>query len=315
MERISGAFRRAVATGKMIPSTNVAAWAPLVAGQLGSEESFVSTNGAGGQRIVVYDPGLNIGGVTRQSLPFRQGSNGVAAVSHPRLVIVSCLEPGWPSVPLTTEDGFNSLWNRRDRALPGQWPAGWPRDPADLFVQRVDLSDLFHEVTLNTVDGYVAAPYAFVGNHLGGANSTNTIAVGGSPVSTHLLHDTMLHLHYADGFPQALVLVTEPVSYTFEGGRWNRQAISGINGPAACGALGQYVEQFSTHPGWATTDLGTDPAAVVLGMFDVLWGGADWATAGFDAARDDAWWDTPAALFLYDAGPQLMLCSWDLIDE
>ena len=34
---------------------------------------------------------------------------------------------------LNTEAGFDSLWNREAHQLPETWPAGWPRDPEDLF--------------------------------------------------------------------------------------------------------------------------------------------------------------------------------------
>ncbi|MCP5521630.1 MAG: hypothetical protein H7A46_08790 [Verrucomicrobiales bacterium] len=323
MERIGDAFRRAVAADRQAPATNVAAWVPFVASHLGSGDDLSGTNRGGGARILVYDPrlnlaNLNLGEVEPAELPaglvFQQGPNGVATVTHPRLVVVSCLQAGWPTAALNTEAGFDSLWNREAHQLPETWPAGWPRDPEDLFIERVDLADLFHQVTLNNVDGYTAAPYALLNRGLSGNAETNSIPVGASPISTHLLHSTPIRLDYAGGtLSQALVLITEPASYTFEGGRWNRRAISGVSG--ACGELGQQVERFLSRSDWGVTDLGTNPSTVVLGMFDLLKGGTDWAASGFGASGGDSQWQAPAARFLYDAAPQLMLSSWDLIDE
>ncbi|MCP5521626.1 MAG: type II secretion system protein [Verrucomicrobiales bacterium] len=314
MEEIGGAFRRAVAADKQIPGTNRAAWSAAVAVQLGTAADLVESNRAGGGRILVYDPGFNVGGVGASGLPFRQQGAGVTNVLSPRLVIVSALEPGLPTAALNTQAGFSNLWNRADRQLPAGWPAGWPADPENLFVQRVDLSDLFHEITLNNVDGYSSAPYAVLTNRLSGTGYANAIPTNAPPVSTHLLHGTPLRLDYGDGTVQSMVFVTEAASYTFESGRWNRHALAGINGPTSCGLLGQYVEQFINHPDWGVTDIGTDPASAVLAMFDTLWGGTDWANAGFEDENGHSKWETPTARFLYDVAPQLMLTGEDLIE-
>ena len=314
MERLGEAFRQAVAVAKEVPATNQAAWTSLVAAQLGTTGDLVGANRGGGPRILVYDPALNLGGLGPANLPFRQQANGTPNVVNPRLVIVSSLEPGWPAVALNTTVGFSNLWNRTDRLLPADWPTGWPADPENLFVQQVDLSDLFHQVTLNNVDGYSDAPYAVLTNRLGGVGFTNVITIGAAPVSTRVIHGTPLRLIYGDGTPQAMVLVTEPTSYAFEGGRWNRHASSGLNGAATCGPLGQYVEQFMNNSDWGVTLQGTDPASAVLGMFDTLWAGTDWARAGFEDQNGHSKWETPTGRFLYDIGPQLMFTTWDLIE-
>jgi hypothetical protein len=314
MEELGEALARSVAVDKVIPGTNQNAWTAAVSAQLGVAGGVIASNRAGGQRILVYDPAFNVGGVGAAGLPFRQQAAGVTNVFSPRAVVLSSLEAGNPPVSLNTPEGFSNLWNRVDRELPAGWPAGWPRDPENLFVERVDLSPFFHEITLNNVDGYQAAPYAFLTNSLSGAGFTNAIPTNALPVSTHLLTGTPLRLDYGDGTPQTVLMVNEAVSFTFEGGRWNRHAINGFNGSATCGLLGQYVEQFINHPGWGVTDIGTDAASVVLAMFDTLWGGTDWANAGFEEENGHSKWETPSGRFLFDVAPQLMLTSEDLIE-
>ncbi|MCP5526453.1 MAG: hypothetical protein H7A47_06545 [Verrucomicrobiales bacterium] len=314
MQRIGEAFRTAVIATKSVPSTNLLDWTTLVSAQLADSDEHVSETRAGVPRILVYDPALDLGGVGPEGLPVHQGGAGVSTLTNARMVIVSVLDAGWPTVALDTEEGFSNLWNRADHALPGNWPEGWPEDPDDLFIERVDLSGVFHEVVLNNLDGYRAAPYAFLTNQLGGVGFTNSIAIDGQPVVTRLIHGTPLRLDFAGGQPQSIQLVSEDVSYSYENGRWHRHPLAGVNGPGTCGLLGQYVEQFMNHPDWAVTDIGTDPASAVLAMFDTLWGGTDWALADFENENGNSKWETPTARFLYDVAPQLMLTCEDLID-
>ena len=314
MDRIGVGFRQAVLFAKQVPSTNQAEWSALVAAQIGITDDLVATNREGGARLLIYDPALGLGGLGVSGLPFRQQARGATNLTNARLVILSSLEPGAPGVALNTAAGFSNLWNRANRQLPAGWPTGWPRDPKNLFIQRVDLSDLFHEVTLNNVDGYSLAPFSVLTNRLGGVGFTNAIGVGGSPISTRIIHGTPLRLSHRDGTPQAIVLVTEPTSFTFEAGRWNRHAVAGVNGTNTCGLLGQYVEQFMHRANWPVTAIGTDPGSVVLARFDTLHGGIDWATAGFENENGHSKWEAPTARFLFDVAPQLMLSSWDLIE-
>ncbi len=314
MERIGAGLRRGVLVAKQVPSTNASSWSALAAAQIGITEDLVTFNRAGVARWLVYDPAFSLGGLGPSGLPFRQQSNGATNMTNARLVIISSLEPGAPAVDLNTVDGFSNLWNRAEGALPSGWTVGWPADPRNLVIQRVDLTDLFHEVTLSNVDGYSLAPFAVWTNRLGGVGFTNGIAVGSAPVSTRFIHGTPLLLHYRDGTPQATILVSEAASFVFEGGRWNRHTMTGRNGSSTCGLLGQYVEQFMYRANWTTTPNGTDPGSVILGMFDTLNGGIDWANAGFENENGNSKWEAPTARFLFDVTPQLMLGSWDLIE-
>lgn len=313
MEQIGQAFTRVVTLHKTVPGTNLTSWASLVASELGVPEDLVWTNQAGTHRRLIYDPGLNIGGLAPGSLPFHQRAWGVTNVTNARLVILSALEAGYPNVALNTAAAFSNLWNRVEHRLPADWPTSWTQDPDNLFIQRVDLTALFHEVVLNNVDGYAAAPFSVLTNSLSGTGNSNVITVVGSPFATRLIHGTPLRLYYGTGQPQVVEIVAQDTSYAFEAGRWIRRPQSGVNGPTTCGQLGQWVEQFMNRADWGTTAIGTTPASVVLGMFDTLWGVADWGNAGFENENGHSKWEAPTARFLFDIAPQLVLSSEDLI--
>lgn len=313
MTRIAEAFERAVLLQKTLPSTNPASWAVMVASQLGLPVAMVRSNTAGSPRLIVYDPALNVGGRTPATLPFVQQAQGATNVVSPRLVLVSSLAPGYPNLDLTTPSAFSNLWHRADHELPKGWPAGAAADPDDIVIQRLDLSPRFHEVLLNNLDGYAVAPFAILTNALLGVGYSNVVAATNVPLATRYLHGTPLRLYYGNGQPQVVALITDPVSYTFEKGRWNRGAHLGINGPATCGTLGTLVELFTNRQDWSPTSLGTSPESVILGMYDMLLGCTDWSEAGFEMESGNSKWEPPTARFVYDAAPQLMLSLQDLI--
>jgi len=315
MDRISEAFERAVTLNKCIPSTNPASWTPLVAAELSLPEDVVSTNGAGTARLVIFDPALNVGGVTTASLPYRQQASGAAGVANARVVLLSALQDSYPDVDFHSASGFSNLWQRAEHTLPGNWPAGWASEAGDLVLRRLDLGALFHEVVLNNLDPRSAAPFATLTNSLSGLGQTNSLASTNVPFTARFIHGTPLRLNLPDGRPQAVIMVTEPISFAFESGRWSRRVHTGVTGPATCGPLGSLVESFINHPGWGTTTQGTSAESVILGMFDMLCGCRDWADAGFENENGNSKWEAPTARFVFDVAPQLMLSSQDLIGQ
>ncbi|HVK59285.1 MAG TPA: hypothetical protein VM735_10925, partial [Candidatus Kapabacteria bacterium] len=128
----------------------------MVSTHLGWQIGRVTMNDRSNARIFLIDPTLQIG---TNSLPYSQSvaGSGTRPV-NPRFMIVSSLGKGLPSglvsgVAAATGDlSFTNLWSTPEGAIPNNWSSyNWTYG-SDLKIERVDLSDLFLQITLVNAD-------------------------------------------------------------------------------------------------------------------------------------------------------------------
>jgi type II secretory pathway pseudopilin PulG len=167
-------------------------WVQMIATELGTSPSLVSTNARNSRRVLLVDPGNSL------SLPYAQPGTGTGSTVPPsvRLMILSTLGPAFPTglADGATTD-FSTIWNTPDGTLPAfsgsnpLRPASWSGTGNDLKVQRLDLSAAFvHLVLWN-----YPTPNPPQGNYqIDYQATTNVVPTTG--VNTYFLKNTLLSL-------------------------------------------------------------------------------------------------------------------------
>jgi prepilin-type N-terminal cleavage/methylation domain-containing protein len=145
LRTLESGLRQYVRREKSIPDAQ--AWANAVASQINRPVAQVRANKRGLARILAYD------GQLAANLPFHQSSRGFPSrpdrlrfmlISHLRRDI-EALHPGGDLDSMGTGT-FDAVWNQQ-----GQPEA--LTEGGDLLIQRIQLSDMFHILTLNNNDG------------------------------------------------------------------------------------------------------------------------------------------------------------------
>jgi len=167
MKSIGAAFKESVRRARYVP--NESEWATMVAGQLGWQLSRVTVNERFGPRIFLIDPTMQIGTNSGSGplLPYSQPVGGSRVTSgtnivrpiNPRFMVVSSIGKPLPSglvSGLAATSGaasFTNLWSTPEGAVPSAWSGtyNWSKG-ADLKIERIDLSDLFLQITFANVD-------------------------------------------------------------------------------------------------------------------------------------------------------------------
>ena len=149
LQSFGDAIQRSILRTRGIPSDSN--WTNIVAIELGMNVSDVATNPRGQRRAFLIDTN----GFSPLSLPYSQGYSGaIANPPSPRLMIVSSLGAGLPSAvpntprPSTTD--FNALWSAAPGTVSGSLWTGWGGKPADVVIQRINLSTLFVGLSLGS---------------------------------------------------------------------------------------------------------------------------------------------------------------------
>ncbi|MDX8411713.1 MAG: type II secretion system protein [Mariprofundaceae bacterium] len=144
LHTLESGLRQYVRREKSIPDAK--AWVDAVASQINRPAAQVHANKRGLARILVYD------GQLAAKLPFQQSSRGFPnrpdrlrfmLISHLRQDIET-LHPGG-DLDSMGAGTFDAVWNQQ-----GQ-PAALS-EGGDLLIQRIQLSDMFHMLTLNNND-------------------------------------------------------------------------------------------------------------------------------------------------------------------
>ena len=278
LRSFADAFQQYVLTSRVIPDQTT--WYSAVASKLGF-----------GANDVLYNPRQQSHQQSRvflveqmtapgsYALPYTQTTNVGGAVSpalFPRLMIVSSLGRALPT--LVSNGVFNAnyfadLWNARDSTLPSDaaW-TNWNGNPADVLVQRINLTPLFVHLLLgrynSSVDGYYTVD--------GVDGTTGPTLV--TNVDGYFLQGTVLTLYKngaVTGMDTKQILTTD-TSFVFEQGIW-RGNITGASAGNGAANVGDLVQQFleatpntNTAPNWSLSNQNTQQVLVVKDMLNFM---------------------------------------------
>jgi type II secretory pathway pseudopilin PulG len=218
----------------------------------------IRNNRPGFARVFLYDPAFKVGNDAPP--PYVQGVEGSKEPRNPRVLILSRLDGEVPD-----QRPFDTLWDTPEKTL----PPGWSGDAEDLFIQRIDLRELFHRVVLASTDGTAGAPYDIA------SSSVQTISPGGRK-DLWILDGTPITFYYQNSELQAREFLRHDVSFAFEEGRWNRHAVYGSGGWHQ--PFGQLVDVFLSTPPAPDAANGVTPEAVITEFYNYLYHTGMWAS-------------------------------------
>ncbi len=275
LRRLGEGLGQYVVRNQIIPDHT--AWAAAISAALGDSTDRVLTNSRGLSRVLVIDPTFGVGtnGTTRP--PFTQTALGSTAVTNPRYVIVSSMGQDLPA-SLTSgfaasAADFEALWNAGDGAIPSGWT--WNGNGSDLRIQRVNLTPLFHQVTLNNSTA-LTAKYS--------VNSSTPTTLPAATYTCYLLAGSVLGLHGVDSSVQSKEMVSRPFSFAFEDSLWRGSLFAGttagsttVSGADLEAAADSFLSSADNPNSTVTTDEVLAAMEVYLTAYNL------WAAAGFPA--------------------------------
>lgn len=257
LQAYSDALQQSIERYRYIPGESD--WATNIASQLGVSTYLVATNARHQARIFVIDPALQIG-ANGGGLPYAQtnfasfpfgsqvtsGGVLVAPVS-PRVMIVSSLGASLANLASAVANGtltandFSNLWNTADGTVPsgGVW-AGWNGQPADVKVQRINLSPLFVHLVLDTYESAQNGYYSL--------DSAPLASVSTNSVEGYFIQNTVLGLYNgstSSSLDSQQVLIRDG-SFVYDANVWRSSIIGGLL-PGG-GDLAGVVAQFLAAP-------------------------------------------------------------------
>ena len=240
LAEIERALRHEVMDSGLIPEpTNVLR---TVASLTGQSDAQVEFNPRGNPRVVLADPGLGIGPLGFEGLPYRQSVSGARLPRNPRLVLLSSTGSELPTnmvsgATLTTSQ-FANLWTTAQGQTPADW--NWNGDPDDLCIRPLHLDDLFVQVTLRY---YTNAPqhhgkYTLDSRGIT-TNAPTLLPLPELPFSPYVIRGTYLSLYGTNDVVQFRDMLQEDaITYTCRNGVWYRGS----------GRLGNRVGPVIRHP-------------------------------------------------------------------
>jgi hypothetical protein len=251
LKELAEALRRSVLRTQVIPDQS--GYANQIANFSGMPAAEVLVNPRGNQRVLLIDPGVTNSGF---DLPFNQAAvpqlgGGTGTLSNVRMMLVSSLGAPLPGSLPTAPGGrpaatvFSNFWATPE----GRVPAGlnWSGDPHDLCLQRIQLLDLFQPVALNHAES--TGMYTNGQVRLPGMNGFARPPEAPLPCVRWYLQGTPLVLSNEADASLLSELVQEPLTYTYEKGRWVRGADalttgSGIRSEITGADFEEAVRQF-----------------------------------------------------------------------
>jgi prepilin-type N-terminal cleavage/methylation domain-containing protein len=192
LQSFGGALQRNITRNRRIPSGGGFDWATNIAAELGVDIGSVTNNLRKQPRVFLTDP-TGFGSLT---LPYTQNTTGTPLPPNPRVMIVSSLGRALPvglvSGGSLSSSDFTNLWNCAVGFVPtdGLW-TGWPGNPNDVMVQRVNLTPLFVFLLLSTNYSNWGCAYSMDTSAM-----VDIIATTG--VSNYFLQNTILNLYYTN---------------------------------------------------------------------------------------------------------------------
>jgi len=199
LQVFNNALLRSVQRNRYVPGlTGATNWAYTLATELGMNVSDIYTNARHQPRFFLIDPNLSINGTNAtylQNYGYLQDANGAPQPVSPRVIILSSLGRPFPAsmvsgVPSVAAD-FSNLWNTADGQVPAATVSllsGWNGAGSDLMIQRINLSPLFVQLTLNYYGSTSNAWFAIEPN-------ATEISVVATNFSFYLIQSSILDLY------------------------------------------------------------------------------------------------------------------------
>ncbi|MCP5523366.1 MAG: hypothetical protein H7A46_17665 [Verrucomicrobiales bacterium] len=285
MTRLIEGLKGHVLRNRNIPFTNNLAAA--IGTEIGLDPDAVLTNARGLRRVCLLDPAIT----NSLPIPFTQDWRGVTN-NMPRLMGVLLVSSISRDLPATLVSGFtassaafSNIWYAADGALPTGWT--WEGEPDDLILKRLNLRDLFVDVTLN-YDTWTVS-FTNLGRFTVDNSATNTLPGFSTVYSTRYLAGTVLGLHSHDGLTDTLEsseILRDPCSYVYEIDTWRGRLFTG-RGVKLLGGLDlQSAHDLFLAAPWNANAKG-NPAAdqqmVVDDMTAYMEAYLEWAEGGFQS--------------------------------
>jgi prepilin-type N-terminal cleavage/methylation domain-containing protein len=287
------ALQQYVVASRTIPDET--AWYTNVSSRLGVSPNDVLYNprqqSHAQSRVYLIDPSMQLGlPASPTPLPYYQ-SNFVSTATatpmlpqNPRVMIVSSLGKPLPissGVFGTTANGyFADLWNAAIGTVPNDaaW-TGWTGNPADLVIQRIDLTPLFVPVQLITDNSSVNYGYFTIdglGTPLPAYKSTNDF-------THYFIQGSVLSLYNDVSTLDTRLIINGAGSFIFQNGVWRSNGNGSGGGPGVMD-LGAVVQQFvnATPNVNAQNPSGNaQQALIVSDMLNYMKNYNTWAAAGY----------------------------------
>jgi type II secretory pathway pseudopilin PulG len=283
------AFQRYVTVSRTIPDDTY--WYSAVASQLGFSPNDVLYNirqqSHQRSRVFLIDPSMQLGlPASPTRLPYTNFLSSATATpcqpQNPRVMIVSSLGLALPTAVAngvfgtTLNNYFSDLWNAAPGTVPNDtaW-TGWTGNPADVIVQRIDLTPLFFPVQLvtgNTNGGYgyytvdEVQPSALAST----AGTTN-----------YYIQGSVLSLNEASSTNR--LIINSAGGFVFENGVWRSNGNGSGAGPGVMD-LGKVVQQFlaaTPNVNAANPNGNAQQVLIVNDMLNYMKNYNAWAAAGY----------------------------------
>jgi type II secretory pathway pseudopilin PulG len=201
------------------------------------------------------------------ALPFTQTVTGVvSAPVNARIMVVGAIAANLPvATGSPTSTTFNDIWNTPVNSKPSTWSA-WTGKGEDLFIQRIDLGQLFHRLVLINRDGSAAAAPRFA------VDTTNTLAVaaGGAGTGGYYLDGSVVSVCDATATPMLRFSLTKDTSYVFEGGFWHPQISGGAPNEVMAQDFANLAARFLATQWYPGSHQGGDQQGSLVAMFNYM---------------------------------------------
>jgi type II secretory pathway pseudopilin PulG len=267
-----------------IPYTNTITTA--ISTEIGLHPDQVLTNGRGLRRVYLLDPAIT----NTLSIPFNQSWAGITN-DLPRLMgamVISSISRELPTDLVSgfasSPDAFSNLWYAVDGVMPAGW--NWDGNPDDLVMERLNLQELFVDLTLNYDTWSVT--FTNRGRFTVDNSATNTLP-GTNVYTSHYLKGTVLGLHSHGGHTgtlQSSEVLQESGSYVYEIDTWRGSLFTGPGVRQLAGTDLQAAHDVFMLSPWNDNAKGNPAvtqADVTDDMIDYLVTYLDWANRGFPA--------------------------------
>ena len=266
LQAFNDALQRTILRTRTIPSeTN---WAAVVAGELGMATSDVLTNSRHWPRVFLIDTNgwfANVASTFSYVQPYLPPAGQPTGA---RLLVLSSL--GSRGIPMTSgrpkASDFNALWNDAPGTLTPGVPVGstWP-DPADVVIQRINLSPLFMHLVLTWFSSDTNAYYSIDDQ----IRPTSFSANQSTWVDSYFLKDSVLGLYSGatnSGALDSKQIMTRDLSFVYYLDGW-RDPLSGNITLTATNASSAFdfsaiVNAFLSSPGNTAAGAATQTNAV-----------------------------------------------------
>lgn len=220
---------RYVQTYQVIPGANT--WISSVASVTGlttNEVRRVMPADSSTTRVYLihpsFTPSSTSGGTFADPL-WTQKVDGASAVTSPRILIVSVHKPGLTlpvtSGKATSTAAFDAIWDwvldPTTEAPPSGWSSSWNGNGEYLHVERINLTPVFHRVTINNSEYPDLVPIYSVGS-VGKAALDSEAAM-----DAYFIGNTLLRFYKDDDNNNDLDIshsVTGTANFIYEGSQW-----------------------------------------------------------------------------------------------